>query len=232
MAGHDLETHARLLNAAAELFAERGFKDVTVREICADADANVAAVNYHFSGKLGLYRQVVSKAIDTMRGTTDAARAAGVGLPPAGKLRAYVTVFVRRAGTDGQDSWIHRLMAREIADPTPVLDRIADEVITPRIEYVSAVIAEITGLPLDDEIVRRCALSIQAQCHAAMPHPLAKRAIDLSTDAASLDRLADHIFTFSLAGIEEVRKAPCVARREEMRPVQHKVQKVHRAHRG
>ena len=36
-------------------------------------------MNYHFGGKLGLYREVLSMAIQTMRATTDAARAAGQG---------------------------------------------------------------------------------------------------------------------------------------------------------
>jgi len=174
---------------------------VTVREICAAADANLAAVNYHFGGKLGLYREVVNKAIGTMRSTTDAARDAGNGLPPAERLRAYIRVFLQRVGTDGQDSWIHRLMAREIADPTPSLDLIAEQVIVPRFDYVGSVVAELLGRPPQDEAVRRCALSIQAQCHAAMPHPLAARALRLPNDPRALERLAQHIADFSLAGI-------------------------------
>jgi len=201
MSGSDHETHARLLHAAAELFAARGFKDVTVREICSAADANLAAVNYHFGGKLGLYREVVNKAIETMRSTTDAAREAGKGLPPDERLRAYIRVFLKRAGTDAQDSWIHRLMAREIADPTPSLDLIAEQVIAPRFDYIASVVAELLGRSPRDEAVRRCALSIQAQCHAAMPHPLATRALRLSTDASALERLAQHIADFSLAGM-------------------------------
>ena len=51
----DQETRQRLLEAAARLFAARGFTHVTVREICNAANANVAAVNYHFGDKLGLY---------------------------------------------------------------------------------------------------------------------------------------------------------------------------------
>ena len=58
----DAETCDRLLEVAARLFAARGFKDVTIREICRSARANVAAVNYHFGDKLGLYREVLNKA--------------------------------------------------------------------------------------------------------------------------------------------------------------------------
>jgi TetR/AcrR family transcriptional regulator, regulator of cefoperazone and chloramphenicol sensitivity len=64
MQGHDTETRERLLSTAERLFAERGFSKVTVREICRSARANVAAVNYHFSGKQGLYDEVVRTAIN------------------------------------------------------------------------------------------------------------------------------------------------------------------------
>ncbi len=75
MSEKDVETRTRVLTAAARLFAASGFKKVTVREICRAASANVAAVNYHFGDKLGLYREVLGKAIETMQGD-DGRRAA------------------------------------------------------------------------------------------------------------------------------------------------------------
>jgi AcrR family transcriptional regulator len=51
-------TRARILRAATELFAERGFRRTGVRAICAKARTNVAAVNYHFRSKERLYLEV------------------------------------------------------------------------------------------------------------------------------------------------------------------------------
>ena len=56
------ETRQRLLQAAAEVFAARGFRQATVREICRRAQANLAAVNYHFRDKEGLYADVLEDA--------------------------------------------------------------------------------------------------------------------------------------------------------------------------
>src|SRR5262249_50768686 len=109
----DRETRDRLLKAAERLFSERGFKDVTVREICRAARANVAAVNYHFGDKLGLYRAVLRTAIDAMRESTDAARRAGAGKPAEEQLRLYIGLFLRRLLQPGQEA-IHRLINREI----------------------------------------------------------------------------------------------------------------------
>src|SRR4029079_14401871 len=82
----DVETRERVLDAAMRLFAARGFQHVTVREICAAAEANVAAVNYHFCDKLELYKDVLARAINTMAATTDAARRAGEGKPAEARL--------------------------------------------------------------------------------------------------------------------------------------------------
>src|SRR2546428_31549 len=57
MSGRDLETRERLLRTAARMFADRGFKRVTVRDICRRARANVAAVDYHLLSKLALHRE-------------------------------------------------------------------------------------------------------------------------------------------------------------------------------
>src|SRR3989441_12906972 len=56
------DTRQRLLEAAGEVFAERGFRDATIQEICRRADANIAAVHYHFADKERLYRTVIPYA--------------------------------------------------------------------------------------------------------------------------------------------------------------------------
>ncbi|MGD0419252.1 MAG: CerR family C-terminal domain-containing protein [Xanthobacteraceae bacterium] len=52
-------TRERLLNAAERLFADRGYEATSVRAIVGKARVNQAAINYHFAGKEGLYREVL-----------------------------------------------------------------------------------------------------------------------------------------------------------------------------
>jgi TetR/AcrR family transcriptional regulator, regulator of cefoperazone and chloramphenicol sensitivity len=204
----DSETRVRVLTAASRLFAQNGFEKVTVREICRAADANVAAVNYHFGDKVGLYREVLGKAMETMQATTDAARHAGIGGSSEQKLRAYIRVFLQRVIGEGHDTWIHQLMAHEIADPTPALDLVIDQVIKPRMAYLSDVVADILRLSSDDERVLRCVLSIQSQCHAAMTSAVSRRFMpDFGGDSSAIDRLALHIAEFSLGGIHSMKTA-------------------------
>lgn len=202
-------TRRRVLQAAAELFALRGFKRVTVREICRRARANVAAVNYHFRSKLGLYREVVQMGIAAMQQMTAAAQRAGSGRTPQEKFGAYLHIYLAHLAGKGGDTWLHRFMARELADPTPALDAIVDQAIRPRLAYLADVVAELLELPDRDPRVQRCVASVQAQCLLALPHPIGDR-IRRQFERTSLDieQLADHICAFSLAGIQAVRSRP------------------------
>ena len=201
MKQRDRETRERVLKAAAQLFADRGFKKVTVREICRAARANVAAVNYHFGDKTGLYREVLQLAIDTMRSTNDVAREAGRGLPPDEQLRQYIKISMCRA-MSGSAPWIPRLIHREMTDPTPTFDAIIEQAFRPRMDDLSAMVAGILACEPDDARVSQCVASIHAQWMLFVPNPVASRVrakLQIRTDDPA--KLAEHITTFSLAGI-------------------------------
>ncbi len=201
------DTRQRILEAAAHLFAERGFKKVTVRDICRSAHANVAAVNYHFGDKLGLYREVVGIAIRVMQETNEAARLAGGAGGAEERLRAFLRVFLERLTCRGTETWLHRLMARELGDPTPALDAIVSRAVRPRFDYLCGLVGELLRRRPSDETVRNCAASIQAQCMIALPHPIADRLRPaLVRTPAEIERLADHITDFSLRGIRGLRR--------------------------
>ena len=207
MSAPDRETRDRLLKAAERLFADRGFKKVTVREICRAARANVAAVNYHFGDKLGLYRVVMQSAIDAMRATNDAARQAGTGHTAEEQLRRYIVIFVHRVLGSGRDT-VHKLINREMHDPTPALDTLVEQGVRPRVEYLSSLIAEIMECAPSDPRVLRCVASIQAQSIAYLPNPITARlGLTFKPTAAHLDELAAHIAEFSLAGVRAVGRA-------------------------
>ena len=62
------QTRTAILNAAERLYADRGFADVTLRDIVAAADVNLAAVNYHFGSKDELIAELfVTRSLATNR---------------------------------------------------------------------------------------------------------------------------------------------------------------------
>jgi AcrR family transcriptional regulator len=202
----DAATRARLLGTAERLFAERGFKAVTVREICAAARANVAAVNYHFGDKLGLYREVLRGATAAMRETNEAAREAGKGKPAEEQLRRYVHVFLSRVLQKGNQS-IHRLITREMNEPTEALDTLVEEGVRPRIEYLSEIISRMLACALNDPRVLRCVASLQYQVLAYFPNPVStKLGFRFEPTPARIAEAAEHIAAFSIGGIRAVSR--------------------------
>ena len=204
MDNRDLETRQRLIEVAARLFAERGFSKVTVREICRSARANVAAINYHFGGKQGLYDDIVRSAITTMHGTTEAIQQAGEGKPADEQLRIFVRIFLTRV-VQARDGWIHQLMARELNDPTPALDLVVTQVVRPRMAYLASVIAVLIGCRPNDSRVERSVMSVQAQCLILLNDKIANRLHPFAITNKRLDQLSEHITTFSLAGIKALK---------------------------
>ena len=202
----DRETRARVLAAASRLFADQGFRKVTIREICRAARANVAAVNYHFGDKLGLYREVLQQAIDGMVRTNESAKAAGEGRSPEEKLRLFIVFFLGQISRP-EFATMHRLVQREVQDPTPVLDTLVERGIRPRLEYLAGVVAAmIDGAP-DDPAVLQCVGSINAQAIIYMPNPIAKRlGYEFKATPEEIESAAQHIAAFSIAGVRAMKR--------------------------
>jgi TetR/AcrR family transcriptional regulator, regulator of cefoperazone and chloramphenicol sensitivity len=198
------DTRQRLIDKAATLFADRGFDNVTVREICKASNANVAAVNYHFGDKAGLYRAVITLAIKAMQETNELSQRAGDGLSPDDQIREFIRVFVRRLTGEGPNNWIHRLMAREMQHPTEALEQVMTQVVKPRLEYLGGVAAMVMALAPSDPRVQRSVASLQMQCLlAARPiPPLLEKTF--APGMRDVEATINHIAEFSLGGMRAI----------------------------
>ncbi len=208
-AAPDDETRQRLLDAGRQLFSEDGFHRVTVRDICHLARANVAAVNYHFGDKFGLYMDILRAGIALMSETNEMARMAGEGKPPEEQLRVYIKVFLERIAGKDRQSWLQKIMTHEVANPTPALDVVFDQVVQPRLAYVGGILAALLGCPQDDPRVLRCVGSVFGQCTVYQWAHVRERLLkDKPLTPERIDQLANHVFEFSLAGIRGLATLP------------------------
>jgi AcrR family transcriptional regulator len=206
------DTRERLVEAAKELFAEHGFEDVTVRDICREANASLALVNYHFGDKLGLYEEVVGEAIRLIRNFNQETMQAPEGSTPEERLEHFVRVFLGRVFRPmGSEAWVHRLMQHEISRPTEAAPRIGRQAIAPRIRYLGGIIGELLSRPPNDPLVMRCVGSVHGLCLiyariGQMPEPLRKAITEEPwTEVLDVDTAAAHVLAFSLAGIRAMR---------------------------
>src|SRR5262249_35839467 len=205
--GGSRDTRQRLLEAAGEVFADRGFRDATIQEICRRADANIAAVHYHFGDKEQLYRAVIQYAEQCAGESRPADLAPDA--PAEKRLRAHIESFLVRLFDEGQPAWLGKLIAREISDPTPGHDVIVQEKIRITYRLVEAIVRELLGPGASDDDVLACVLSVQGQClfyrHC---HPVITRLFpDRSFGRENVPDLASHITRFSLAGIRAIARS-------------------------
>ena len=209
-------TKGRLLAAASELFAERGFHRTTVRDIAARARVNVAAGNYHYGSKRALYLAVLRAQFADIRATLRA-RGAAVGEGELERLTRRQLVALLRARVSvmldlllGPPPGVHgTLMQREMCDPSEALAVIVDEFILPMAGEMRA-IAERLAPGADRKTLERCVFSVVGQAlfyRFTMPAML--RMLGVPAYPRGLVReLVAHITEFSLGGMERVGARP------------------------
>ena len=200
-------TREQLLAAASVVFAETGFRDATVREICERAGANIAAVNYHFGDKETLYSEVLKTAYARAHEKYPADFGLPSNAPGEQRLFAFVRAFLLRIFDEGPHSHHGKLMAREMVDPTAALDAIVREGIGQQAATISKIVRELFDGKASEELVRRCGMSVVSQVlfyHHCRP-VISRLFPDLRFEAKQIDQLAEHITRFSLAGIRAMK---------------------------
>jgi AcrR family transcriptional regulator len=208
-------TREALVDAAAEVFAQRGFAGTTVREICERAGANIAAVNYHFGDKERLYAEVLTHALRCAREKFPPT----LGLPPGAKpdeqLRAFVESLLRRIFDEGRHSWHGRLMAREMVEPTAALDQLVEEEIRPMSDRLHQIVRQMLGARADANTVHQCAMSVVSQCvfYQHCRPVLIRLFPGRKFGPQAIREIAGHITGFSIAAIRQAAAAATSRRR-------------------
>ena len=202
--GLDL-TRDKLIAAAGYVFAERGYRAATIREICRRAGANVAAVNYTFGDKMGLYTEVLRQSVRTSK-TASLTAALDASHSPEEMIRAVIRARLMSLSQEKRPDWHFRLVMHEFSHPTPAMGRVVDEGMRPIYERVRKAVGEIIGLPPEHETTRLSVNSIVGQIlfYTFSRPVLAHLQPELKLTPDVLDRISDHIADFSLAYLKKV----------------------------
>lgn len=205
-ADRNVGTRERLLQAAGEVFAEKGFRRATVREIVSRAEANLNAVNYHFRDKQALYQAVLESGHKNLEEDEDLREAKDPRVPAVDRLHAFIRAFLQRALSKEHGPHRIRLMAMEMAEPTAALATVVERFIRPRFELLVSIIRGLAGQDMSNQRVELCAESIVAQCvHLVLARPIIERILPhLSYSQEGIDRLAKHVTLFSVAALENL----------------------------
>lgn len=163
----DVATRERVLEQARRIVAIRG-AEVTVREICQTAGANVAAISYHFGGKEGLLAEVLNQHLKDL--LTMYPMDGGV-LPTASveeRFSGFVFGFLCRILLPtgrGDDVLLGQMLSDAFVRPFPAFAPYAERHKNAVREFLGPVIGELSGRPgvLSQEILMLLVRSVVAQ---------------------------------------------------------------------
>ncbi|MEW6336851.1 MAG: TetR family transcriptional regulator [Acidobacteriota bacterium] len=200
-------TRDRLLDSAERLFAQHGLAATSVREITAEAGANLAAVNYHFGGKHQLYVESFRRRLGVLREQriatiTETLRRTRGARALETLLRAFAESFLDPLLVAEGGRCLMRMIQREMLDPELPEGMFEGELVGPvRASLAEAVLAIEPDLPADH--VRRAVESFIAQLlHLA--RTLDRAGAARSETAAHIE----HIVRFSAAGFRACAHPP------------------------
>jgi AcrR family transcriptional regulator len=197
--GAELEPRQRLLLAAEEVFARRGFDGATVRDICDRAGMNVAAVNYHFGDKESLYIEAC-KAAHTCSGMGEPPDFPA-DMPPAEKLRLFVGCMAAWMMAPVRPTAMQLLM-REMAQASAATRAVVAEFIQRPADRLRAIVREVVPTA-DEPTVYMIGFSVIGQLlYYRQNRPVSELLFGADVMATlTPDRVATHVTRFTLAAL-------------------------------
>lgn len=195
MADHHIDSQQRLVQAALQVFAAKGYEGASTREICRLAEVNVAAIHYYFGDKASLYREVfrLPEQIGQIPDEMD---------DPDAPVRAVLAAFYRHVMAyivaPEQVQQMRMLMLREELQPSGALDAHSADGAQRMHNQLIDFLCRAVGIAQADTALHHLAFSIGG---LAVVLFVQRTAVDqmapqlLADDAAlqaTIERLADH----------------------------------------
>jgi AcrR family transcriptional regulator len=197
-------TRDQILQTAGMVFAERGYAHATSKAICERAGTNVAAVNYHFGSRDGLYEAVLIEAHRQLIDMDDLLAISSAPGDARERLGSVLTQIVGMATESG--GWAFRVLVREMMSPSPAMPALAAKAVAPKAEIMMRLIAEFGGLAPSDPAVQRCAFMCVVPTMLIAVAPPALKTNVFPALMQDPDALLDALKAFCFAGIEAVAR--------------------------
>jgi AcrR family transcriptional regulator len=196
-------TRERILKAAQSLFADRGYKDTSVRAVVTKARVNQAAIHYHFGGKDGLYREVLRA---TIRALTEHQLAHAEELKEMSRenaLAEFIKYQLRPLAARGEISRHYRIFNWENVRPTAIYRKLVSEEATPFLSFAVDLMRRFMP-SADQRTLIMAAIWLVGQCtvFSRNREQLANPPVSLDLNEAAVERLTKLVSAWALAGLE------------------------------
>ncbi|MCU4480919.1 TetR/AcrR family transcriptional regulator [Acinetobacter ursingii] len=197
-------TKAKIIEAAGHLIAQEGLAQTTNKAIAQLAQVDLAAINYHFEGRDGLYKAVLVEAHRHYIDEQQLAELVQSSLSPTRKLEVFFETLIQKLVE--KDLWHSKVFIRELFAPSPYLEQFMAHDGARKFHYIRQIISQVSGLDENHPSILPCVLSVVAPCMMLIiasnnvPTPLQ------NISQMDSQQLLQHLITFSLAGLQAIKQ--------------------------
>ena len=201
-----LNTRLNLLEAASEIFGNKGFWSATHEEICSKANANTASINYHFGTKENLYIEAWKYSFEKSNERHPPGGGTLPDDPVEKRIQGRILSILERI-IDPETHDID-IMLKEMANPTGLLSEVIAGTTEPFDRELRSILKELIGDRATEQLIDFCFMSLLCLCFGTM---LQHRSV--SEDNTRMpppsfmpadfgkEKLAGYIIRFAMAGI-------------------------------
>lgn len=199
-------TREKLFNAGVKVFAEKGYRDATVREICKVAGSgNINSINYYFGSKENLYRTILDaifSAYDRFN-QEDWDRKT-----PKEQLKSMISNYCTMLYKNNDfASDVSSIFATEMTRPSSFIEQLVDTYNGPRVKRHLNMFRTLLGDGASDDNARDCLVSVAGQLlYYSFAWPVFSRLFPDYSPDQRYEQWAEHVYQFTLGGIRAIRK--------------------------
>lgn len=196
----------KIIEAASEIFAEKGYQNTTVRDICQKAGIYQLSINYHFGSKENLFREVLIKTYQDTEETTLMEKIKD--LPADKQLEEVIRTRLYSVFNRCEKGKFFRIVTKEISNNYDFITEVMSETLVGYLMSIKEIFVKISDHKLSDFELNYCVYLLMSHMSVLAMHEKAVLLLFNTNkpDDEQLEMFIQHIKKFILAGVEKLKE--------------------------
>lgn len=196
-----------LLEAAQAVFAAEGFRGATVSKISQAAEANIAAVNYHFGNKENLFIEVIRRSFDMADAVYPVRGDSATGRSVAARLEAFISAFIRRTLDPEAAGDFNRIMSKTVGDDSAPWLRLVEEIERLELGVLREILGDFFGsADVDPKRVDRAMMQVMGQCTMVVKMPGPMGEVCFAAEEGTIQAYIEDATRYALGGLRALKR--------------------------
>ena len=196
------DSREKILSSACKLFAEKGFKQTTVRDICRDSGSYQISINYYFGSKENLFKEVILKSFE-YTGFIKLPELVK-GFEPEEQLYKILKARINLTFEKGEKTWFFNILSKEFNVHSELIRPLIPQTIMCFFDLVKSVLRKINPNASELDIEYCCFLVIAQSITLAFNDVAKQRLFSSDTPTEEeIDRLAQKMSFYIIQGLKK-----------------------------